>query len=108
MVWWEIVLAFVAGSLLGAFFFGGLWWTVQNLPRSKSPALLTLVSFLLRTAAVLGAFYLILTGLSGVPWPRLAATLAGFILLRVVAVSRVRPRGRTAPAERPDKEANRE
>jgi F1F0 ATPase subunit 2 len=114
MVWWELILSFLAGSLLGVFFFGGLWWTVQRLPDSKSPALLALTSFVIRTAAVLGVFYLILTELAGMAWPRLAATLVGFILLRVITVSRARPRersssmtGGTAPSP-PTKEAEKE
>lgn len=96
MVWWEPVLSFAAGSLLGVFFFGGLWWTVQRLPHAGSPALLALVSFILRTAAVMGVFYLILTGFSGTGWLRLLAGLAGFILARVVIVLRIRPRGQRA------------
>lgn len=98
MVWWELILSFLAGSLLGAFFFGGLWWTVQRLPETGSPALLALASFVIRTGAVLGVFYLILTALSGIAWPRMAAALFGFILLRVITVSRVRPRSRSATA----------
>jgi F1F0 ATPase subunit 2 len=95
MVWWELILSFLAGSLLGAFFFGGLWWTVQRLPESRSPALLALASFVIRTAAVLGVFYLIISGFSETAWPRLAAALVGFILLRVITVSRVRPQRRS-------------
>ena len=40
---------FVAGALLGAFFFGGLWWTVQKGVTSEQPALWFLGSLLLRT-----------------------------------------------------------
>lgn len=104
MVWWELIPSFLAGSLLGAFFFGGLWWTVQRLPESRSPALLALASFVIRTAAVLGVFYLIISGLSEIVWPRLAAALVGFILFRVITVSRICPRSHsstpsgTAPA----------
>ena len=31
-----LTLAFVAGPLLGTFFFGGLWWTVQKGMTSES------------------------------------------------------------------------
>jgi F1F0 ATPase subunit 2 len=96
MVWREVFLLFLAGSLLGAFFFGGLWWTVRRLPQAKSPALLALLSFAVRLAAVLGAFYLILTRFSGAGWLRLVVSLAGFVLIRLLFVSRLRPRGRSS------------
>ena len=44
-----LALALVAGALLGAFFFGGLWWTVQKGVTSETPALWFLGSLLLRT-----------------------------------------------------------
>lgn len=90
MLWWELFLSFAAGSLLGVFFFGGLWWTVRRLPQAHSPALLALASFILRTTAVVAVFYLVLSGFTGPGWPRLAAALAGFILLRMITVSRIR------------------
>ena len=43
-----LVFALVAGLLLGAIFFGGLWWTVRKGVFSKSPALWFLGSMLLR------------------------------------------------------------
>ena len=96
MMWWEVILLLLAGSLLGAFFFGGLWWTVRRLPQSKSPALLALLSFAVRLAAVLGAFYLILARFSGAGWLRLVVSLAGFVLIRLLFVSRLRPRSRSS------------
>ena len=44
-----LALALLAGALLGAFFFGGLWWTVQKGVTSERPALWFLGSLLLRT-----------------------------------------------------------
>ena len=44
-----LALAFLAGALLGVFFFGGLWWTVQKGVTSETPALWFLGSLLLRT-----------------------------------------------------------
>ncbi|NLA27359.1 MAG: ATP synthase subunit I [Firmicutes bacterium] len=99
MNWWEIAISFLAGSLLGVFFFGGLWWTVQRLPQAKAPALLALLSLILRAGAILGVFYLILTAFSGREWPRLLAALAGFIVMRLVIVSWLRPRERNAAEE---------
>ena len=45
-----LALAFLAGALLGVFFFGGLWWTVQKGVASETPALWFLGSLLLRTS----------------------------------------------------------
>ena len=42
-----LALALLAGRLLGAFFFGGLWWTVQKGVTSENPALWFLGSLLL-------------------------------------------------------------
>ena len=46
----SLVLALVTGVLLGAIFFGGLWWTVRKGVSSKRPALWFLGSLLLRTS----------------------------------------------------------
>ena len=44
----RLVLALVTGLLLGAIFFGGLWWTVRKGFSSKQPALWFVSSLLLR------------------------------------------------------------
>ena len=66
-----LALAFLAGALLGVFFFGGLWWTVQKGVTSETPALWFLGSLLLRTGLILAGFYLASQGhwsrLVGVP-----------------------------------------
>jgi len=33
-----VILAFVTGVLLGTFFYGGLWWTIQKGVSSRQPA----------------------------------------------------------------------
>ncbi len=53
----NLILALVAGFLLGAFFFGGLWWTVQKGLSSKRPELWFLGSLLLRTITAVAGFY---------------------------------------------------
>lgn len=75
-----LVLALVAGLLLGAVFFGGLWWTVRKGLTAKRPALWFLSSMLLRTGITLGGFYLV--GDHDV-W-RLLACLAGFVAARLI------------------------
>ena len=54
-----LLLAGVAGLLLGAIFFGGLWWTVRKGLSSKQPALWSFGSMLLRMAIVLAGFYFV-------------------------------------------------
>jgi F1F0 ATPase subunit 2 len=49
----------VAGVLLGAIFFGGLWWTVRKGVSSKRPALCFFGSLLLRTSIALAGFYFV-------------------------------------------------
>jgi F1F0 ATPase subunit 2 len=88
-----LALALLAGALLGLFFFGGLWWTVQNGVTSETPALWFLGSLLLRTSLVLAGFYLAAHG----HWSRLAACLLGFVIARVIVVRRLT----RAPVEEP-------
>jgi F1F0 ATPase subunit 2 len=76
----SLVLALLTGILLGAIFFGGLWWTVRKCVSSKQPALWFFGSGLLRTSAVLAGFYLIAQG----HWERLLACLFGFVMARVI------------------------
>ena len=70
--------ALVAGVLLGAIFFGGLWWTVRKGFSSKRPALWFFGSLLLRMSIALAGFYFV----SGGYWNRLLACLLGFVIAR--------------------------
>ena len=54
-----LVLALAAGVLLGAIFFGGLWWTVRKGVSSKQPALWFFGSLLLRMSIALAGFYFV-------------------------------------------------
>lgn len=74
----SLASALVAGVLLGAFFFGCLWWTVRQGLSSKRVALWFLGSMLLRTCIVLLGFYFVLGG----NWMRLLTGLLGFIIAR--------------------------
>lgn len=76
----NFVLPWVAGVLLGAMFFGGLWWTVRKGLTSNNPALWFLVSPLLRMSVAMGGFYLV----AGGQWERLMVCLVGFISARFV------------------------
>jgi F1F0 ATPase subunit 2 len=76
-----LILALLAGVLLGAIFFGGLWWTIRRAVASKRPAAWFFGSLLLRTAVAVSGFYLASHG----DWRRLLACLLGFIAARVFA-----------------------
>jgi F1F0 ATPase subunit 2 len=75
-------VALAAGFLLGAIFFGGLWWTVRMGVSSKRPALWFLGSMLLRMGIVLFGFYFV----GGGNWQRLVACLIGFIIARFCVI----------------------
>ena len=75
-----LALALVAGLLLGALFFGGLWWTVQKGVSSKQPALLFFGSLLLRTSITLAGFYFIARD----HWERLLVCILGFVIARFI------------------------
>jgi F1F0 ATPase subunit 2 len=87
----SLVLALVTGVLLGAMFFGGLWWTVQKGVSSKRSALWFFGSLLLRTSIALAGFYFIGRG----HWERLLVCLLGFVIARLI-VTRL-----TRAAEKP-------
>ena len=84
----RLTLALAAGLLLGAIFFGGLWWTVRKGVLSKSPALWFLGSMLLRMSIVLAGFYFVGRG----NWQRLVTCLLGFIIARFVVMRLTRTR----------------
>ncbi len=75
-----LLLALLAGVILGAVYFGGLWWTIKKGLASPRPALWFMGSMLLRTALALLGFYLI----GHDHWERLLACVLGFIIMRVV------------------------
>lgn len=76
----SLVLVLVTGVLIGAMFFGGLWWTVQKGVSSKRSALWFFGSLLLRTSIALAGFYFIARG----HWERLLVCLLGFVIARLI------------------------
>lgn len=82
-----VVLSLASGILLGLFYFGGLWMTLAHLGQSRQPALLTLASFLARSALCLYGFYLV----AGHGLEALAFCLAGFISLKLALIRRLNP-----------------
>ncbi len=83
----QLLSAFGSGLGIGLFFFGGLWLTVREIPRVRRPALLSMLSFVGRSSVSLAIFYFIV----GLRWERVAAALAGFILMRFILVRMVQP-----------------
>jgi F1F0 ATPase subunit 2 len=74
-----LLLALPLGFLLGATFFGGLWWTVLKCVSSARPAALLLGSLVLRTTLAVSGFYVVSRG----DWRRTLACLFGFLVARV-------------------------
>lgn len=78
----SLVFALLAGMILGAIFFGGLWWTVRKAVASAHAALWFLLSMLLRSAIVILGFYFIMGG----SWQKLLAGLLGFTIARLLVM----------------------
>jgi len=77
----------IIGMFLGLIYFGGLWLTVQRMPNSRSPMLLTIGSFLIRAGLVLGVFFLVAQG----QWLRVIVCLVGFLLMRMILMFKMLP-----------------
>ncbi len=88
----SLAFTLAAGVLLGALFFGGLWWTVRRGVSSRNPALWFFGSLLFRTGMVVLGFYFIM----GDNWQRLLAGLFGFIVARLVAIRLTREAEQTS------------
>ena len=86
----SLALALVTGVLLGAMFFGGLWWAIRKGVSSKHPALWFLGSLLLRTSIALTGFYLIARG----HWENLLVCLLGFVIARLIVTRLTRAAGK--------------
>lgn len=77
----------IVGVLLGLVFFWGLWSTVKAFDRSRQPALVLMVSFLMRISVVLVGFYFI-ARYAG--WPHVLIAMCGFILSRMFISQRLK------------------
>jgi len=94
-----LVIAFLTGLALGAFYFGGLWLTIRKGKSMDRPAALFFISGLVRLAVVLLCFYLVMQG----QWQRLLACLAGFIVMRFVLVRLLGQENLKRPASRKER-----
>jgi F1F0 ATPase subunit 2 len=82
-----LLVAWVAGALLGGFFFGGLWWTIRQGILSEWAAVWFLGSLLIRMAVTLAGFYMVYAN----HWQRLVLCLAGFVMARLLVTWLTRP-----------------
>jgi F1F0 ATPase subunit 2 len=82
-----LVLACLAGCLIGILFFGGLWWTLRRALWSRVPAPWFIGSLLVRMTLALAGFYLV----SDHRWERSLACLMGFIVARLMVMRCTRP-----------------
>ncbi len=80
-------LAGMAGLVLGAIFFGGLWWSVRKGMASPRPALWFVSSTVLRMGIALVGFY----SIGHEDWRRMMACLAGFVVARILVTRWTRP-----------------
>jgi len=76
MVWLNLIV----GILLGAFFFGGLWWTVRKVVAGDGMEFWLSISLLIRSSVTLAGFYFSSAG----HWQYLLADLVGFIVARSI------------------------
>lgn len=94
----SLAVPVAAGLLLGAIFFGGLWWTVVRGVSSPRPALWFMASKLLRMGVALGGFYLV----GGADWRRWLLCLLGFVLARLATWRITRSTAQPRPGQAPE------
>lgn len=75
----NLTRALLAGALIGAVFYGGLWWTVGHSASKRHLGAWLLGSFLLRTTVALGGFYFV----AQFDWRTLLTCLFGFFTARL-------------------------
>jgi F1F0 ATPase subunit 2 len=84
------IISWVSGVLLGAIFFGGLWWTVQKVVSSKRSSIWCMAGLFLRMSVALAGFYFVAHG----SWERLLLCLLGFFMVRHIVTHLTRRAGK--------------
>lgn len=79
----QSLMPLIVGLGLGLFFYLGLLWTVKKLATTKHPALLFMVSFIVRSVSCLGGLYLVMDN----QLDRLFLFFIGFLIVRFVSFS---------------------
>ena len=77
-----ITMGLLAGLLVGAVYFGGLWWTVRRMPTTQNLPAFYLASLLVRSILLLLIFYL---ALAHYGLPAFLAAVLGFVIARYMA-----------------------
>ncbi len=81
-----LLLAMVcAGAIIGLFYFGHLWLTVNKLTGSRKLSLWLGAGFLLRSTITVAAFWFLAAG----DWQRILAMTLGFIIVRFLWVKQI-------------------
>ena len=80
-----LILAFITGMALGAFFSLNLWVSVRRMADEHTPWYIVYGNFMLRMGVVVIGFYLVMAG----HWERMLAALLGFVLMREILVRRL-------------------
>ena len=91
----QLALALAAGAAVGAFYFGGLWMTVQMAMTSRRPVLLTFASFAVRAVVAVA----VMVWIGRMHWQLLLAAMVAFVLVRVVLTRKLRPEDEAVAAE---------
>jgi F1F0 ATPase subunit 2 len=76
----SVGVSLVLGMVLGAVFFGGLWWTVSRGLTSRTPGVWFGLSTLGRMASIFASFYFLARGGPS----RVLACLLGLLIARVM------------------------
>ncbi len=74
-------MALVVGAVLGAGYFGGLWWTLSRLGRWRRPGVALAVSFALRAVVALAVF----AALARLGLAALGVAFVAFLVVRMLA-----------------------
>jgi len=77
-----MIFGFFGGVFLGIIFFGGLYWSVNKLPKVKHPAFLMIVSALVRMVILITGIYFI----AGNDIKKILSTLGGVIIVKIIMI----------------------
>ena len=93
MAMFELLLVVILGAVVGAAYFGGLWYTALRLSQSRHPGCLIVVSFCMRLGLLGVALYV----MAAQGWQSLVAVLLGILLARGIFVRVARAPQATGP-----------
>ncbi|MBK8801197.1 MAG: ATP synthase subunit I [Fibrobacteres bacterium] len=71
---------FAVGAATGIVFYGGLWWTIREVPGKANPGWWFAASTVVRTVVSIAGFWLVMDG----NWRTVVLCLVGFLAARLV------------------------